>query len=227
VIRGDATAAGISLGVIGLVVGVSSVGVWPKVAAAVLIGAGVWTVRWSRAAWRVLVGEVVQRFAHVDPGPSPVAWVSDAVWFKHNRFDPELDAMNELLAEVDALLPRFGEGPGLSFHTPVLRPVADNERELVAAGTPTEPVPPRGTGDALLADLTTTPGRQIGVGIRFPVCCGRLATLVSTSPQDRDPGAVFLSEHAGMDRSDLDPTRGLHGFLCRACGRRYATDPVW
>lgn len=227
VIRGDVTAAGISLGVIGLVVGVSGVGVGPKVAGAVLIGGGAWIVRWSREAWRALVAEVVLRFAHVDPGLSPVPWVSDAVWIKHNRFDPELDAMNELLAEIDPLLPRFGDGPGLAFHAPVLRPVADNERDLVAPGTPSEPAPPRGTVDAITADLTTTPGRQIGVGVRFPICCGRLTTLVSTSPQDRDPGAVFLAEQAGTDVSGIDHTRGLHGFMCRACGRRYATDPAW
>ncbi|HMV67565.1 MAG TPA: hypothetical protein PKA64_12000 [Myxococcota bacterium] len=51
--------------------------------------------------------------------------------------------------------------------------------------------------------------------------------LVSVDPAARDRGATFLPEHAGQEAWDVDDRRGQHGFCCRACGRRYATDPAW
>lgn len=227
VIRGDVAATGIALGVLAAVIGVSGVGVGPKVAGLVLLVAGLGIVGWSRRRYRELLVEVAQRFAGHDPGPSPVVWVSDAVWRARNGFHPVLDAANELVAEVDDTMPRFGAPTTRGLEAPVLRPVSDNERALVAAGAPSEPLPPAGTGAELLGLLQGTPGRLIGVGVRWPVCCGRLAVITSTTPEERAPGAVFLPEHAGQEAWDVDARRGLHGFECRACGRRYATDPAW
>jgi hypothetical protein len=229
VIRGDATAGGIALVVVAAVVGVSGVGVGPKIAGGLLLVGGLALVRWSRARWRELVAEVVRRHSGVDPGASPAPWISDAVWRKHNRFDPVLDAHNELLAEIDPLLPRFGQGTTRAFEGVALRPVADSERALAPVDPEAAdgPAPEPDTADRLLAALAATPGRLIGVGVRFPVCCGRPSTLVSTGAEDRVAGAAFLAEHAGGELGQADPLRGQHGFRCRACGRRYATDPAW
>ena len=60
----------------------------------------------------------------------------------------------------------------------------------------------------------------------------------SNSPTDRfhdeeleceseSADAVFLDARATVIDPLEDLQRGAHGFQCRTCGRRWATDPAW
>jgi hypothetical protein len=233
VVRGDAIAAslmlcfagGLTFG--GLVLGAVSMG--PGLLGAVAIGAGLLGLRWSRQAYRALLAEVVTRFAGHDPGPSPVPWVGDAVWRAKNRFDPFLDAPNELLAEVDPMFPGFGKDGGRGVLQPVLRPVGEDERMLVAAppAPEVEVVTPSGEAGHLLERLAATPGRTLVVSPRWPVCCRQLTVLVGLNDVARPEEAIYLGEQLPIDGAGRPGGQGQHSYRCGRCGRAYATDPAW
>ncbi len=187
-------------------------------------------VRWSRRIWRALLASVAARFASHDVGPSPVPWLSHAIWAAVNRFDPALDGPMVLLAEVDRSLTVFPNDAKGAFVRPTLRVVTNEEREAtpVVSVDPSLPVPEPGSSDMMLAALMATPGRQITPEPLWPVCCGRLTTLVSLRPESRPTSARWLPARAvGEADADAAEQRGLHGYRCRTCGRAYATDPVW
>lgn len=234
ILRGDAAALGVAcigLGVVllALATGTGSVSELSAGAAGV-VGGGL-LLRRARAAWKAEVQRVAAAFADHDPGVSPVPWVSDPVWRAINRFDPELDAINELVAEVDPSVPRFAQSARGGLEGPVLRLVQDAERavsEPAEAEAGTAPVEtPSGTLDALQASLNATPGRLIGVAVRWPVCCGRLSVLTGRDASAPLDGALWLGD-ANVPYQPGDPTPFLpHRFRCPACGRRYATAPAW
>lgn len=235
VVRGDVTTVGVVLVVLGLGLGLSVplAGRPPGLLALglSLAAVGAYGVRRGRAAWRALVREVVEAHAAHDPGPSPVAWVHDDVWRAANRFDPALDAPMLLRAEVERGLRAFGHDADGAFVTVHLRPVRADEAELVGPdGEAPPPRPPDG-GDAetLRARIAATPGRRIVVEPVWPVCCGRPAVLVSVRPDARDRRARFLAGPTGGPGvgSEDAAWRGVHGYRCAVCGRRWATDPAW
>lgn len=226
VVRGDVAAAGLMLAVTGLVlaaVWIGGVGAVPGLLALGAIPTGVWLILWWRRQYAVLLADVVARHRDHDPGPSPAPWVSDALWRARNAFRPEFDAADTLLAEVEGRKTPL-QAAVRAFEGPVLRPVADAERGLAPVGEAVGEPPPEGTADEQVARLMGTPGRFIGGGVRWPVCCGRLAVLVAEGPSSAD-GALVLGEPG----ADLQPDRGRasHGFQCAACGRRYATQQTW
>lgn len=233
VIRGDLTSLGLAVALGGVAAGVGALlGELPLVptlvggAVATLCGAAL--VRWSRARWRAMLAEVIAAHDADTPGPSPVPWIDDALWRSVNRFDPEIDAAGLLVASIEPGRAAFGTDATGAFTEPVLRPVADEERELATPAAVPDDAPPPRRGDAptLQAELAGTPGRFIAVGPRWPVCCTGLATMVSHRAADRDPAALFLAPPGAGEEVDRTG-RGLHGFQCHACGRRYATDPTW
>jgi hypothetical protein len=243
IIGGDLIAVSLILGLGGgLTLGAAALGGAPPWAGALgglTLGLAVVGVRVSRALYRRLLQEVVDRFAGHDPGPSPVPWISDAVWRSKNGFDPALDAPNELLAEVHAGSPRFGAPTGGGVQQAVLRPVSEDERELVAAPSQVSlsaadaaasqaQVEARraslsGPAAELVERLHSTPGRSIVVAPRWPVCCRQLTVLTSVVPSARG-GSVFLNETI---LSDLHAPPGAHTYRCAACGRAWSTDPTW
>lgn len=232
VIRGDITSSGLVLilaGLGGALVG--AVGVIPPAAGAVCaLGAagGVMAVYLGRSWWRQLLAEVTEAHAEFDPGPSPVAWVSETIWRARNAFDPSLDAPVMLMAEVDPMVRAFGDDATGAFTEPVLRPVNAEERGLATLDEVPHgvAVPEAFDITGTLANLTQTPGRFICVAPRWPICCGRLATLESVTSELRPPGALYLPPQSG-EASEDPAGKGIHSFQCRACGRRYATDPAW
>lgn len=226
VIRGDVPALGLVMTVSGAVMGavwLSGAGEGPGWLALGLIPAGLGLVVWGRSRYRELLGEVVRRFAGHDPGPSPVAWIAEEVWRERNRFNPELDAADELRAEVDPKTPPFARAAKGAFEAPVLRPVSDAERDLCRTGSASGVDTPRGDADALLEVLRTTPGRFIATGIRWPVCCGGLTVLAAVGPGSGPDGAMVLRDAGQEDALDAS----MHGFRCPRCGRGWRTTPVW
>jgi hypothetical protein len=227
VVRGDVAAAGLVLVFAGAVLGavwLSGAGALPGLLAIGLLPTGAATVWWARRAYGRLLAEVVRAWAGHDPGPSPVAWISDEVWRQRNRFDPELDAADELRSQVDRSVRPYRDAAQGAFESPTLRPVSDAERGLAAAGAPSAaPPPPSGPADELLAALRGTPGRFIGVGVRWPVCCGHLAVLVAVGPASGPERAWSLRDGPGDDAVDLTQ----HGFRCAVCGRAWRTTPTW
>jgi hypothetical protein len=231
VIRGDIVALGIVMVAGGLMALASPLlghPGWLSVVGLVSVAGGLGAIRWARKAYGILISAVVERFADHDAGPSPVPWVSDELWRSKNRFDPELDAINELIAEVDEFHPHFDEVKGQAIREPELRPVSDNERDLVTP--PAEPTGlpegPKGSADALVEALTSTPGRSLVIAPRWPVCCQRLTVLVALAEAQRPSDAKFLTQDVSADAWQADP-RGQHSFRCGTCGRAYATDPAW
>jgi hypothetical protein len=224
VVRGDLAALGVLLVVSGLVAAVAA----GRLGAALGLPAalvGVLLVRWARRSRRALLTEVARAHLGFDPGPSPVPWIADDLWRAHNGFDPELDAPGLLVAEVEPGLPAFGRDATGAFTNVILRPVTPEERSLapvepVPAGTP---VPEPGDADALKAALDATPGRFVAVEPRWPICCGRPATLERDRPDGGRTRALHLPPSPGS--VEAGSASGIHGFRCRACGRRYATDP--
>jgi hypothetical protein len=85
------------------------------------------------------------------------------------------------------------------------------------------PVPEPGDAATLKAALDATPGRFVAVEPRWPVCCGRPATLERDRPDGERGRALHLPASPGA--VDDPAASGIHGFQCRACGRRYTTDP--
>lgn len=235
VVRGDATTVGVVLVALGLGLGLSvPVGdrpPWMLAVGLTVSAAGAFVVRRARAAWRTLVREVVEAHAGHDPGPSPVAWVHDEVWRSANRFDPALDAPMRLRAEVERGFRAFGDDSDGAFVTVHLRPVRADEAALVPGdGEPATAVPPEGgDGETMRARLAATPGRRIVVEPVWPVCCGRPSVLVSVRPDARDRRARFLAGPTGGPGVGEDDAawRGVHGYRCATCGRRWATDPAW
>lgn len=234
-IRGDGLTAGV-------VLVLSGTGAWcaalvhlmPKGGALLgglaLVGAGLALIAHERRAWRALLHEVAAPWRGHDPGPSPVPWIADAVWRQKNTYDPALDAPSDLLAEIDPLVRPFSAGvePGEAVREPVLRPVADSEKELTPTEGPVGDPPEPGTAEAVRTRLEGTPGRAIVVSPRWPVCCGRPATLEGLRMEDRHPACTWLPPDG--PEAERDPgaaPRGTHSWRCRACGRRYATDPAW
>lgn len=232
VIRGDITSTGLVLilaGVGGALVGAA--GVIPAVvgsACAVGAAGGVVCVYLGRTWWRELLDEVVDAHDDYDPGDSPVPWVSDDVWRARNAFDPALDAPVILMAEVDPLVHAFGADATGAFTEPVLRPVTPEERGLaVIDEVPHDVAVPEAFDiEGTLAKLTQTPGRFVCVAPRWPICCGRLACLETVTSEARPPGVLYLPPQSG-EASEDNAGKGIHTFQCRACGRRYATDPAW
>lgn len=232
VIRGDLAAVGL-LSLVGgtIVAGASLLAVlpaWAVVPGLVVAALGALAMVHARAAWLGLVEEVRDRHADDDPGSSPVAWVDDGVWRQRNGFDPALDAPMILRAEVEPELRVYPRDVGPAIREPVLRPVSDAEQSLateepVADGLP---VPSAGDRAALLRALEEeTEGRFLVLAPRWPVCCGRLSTLVALTADPHD-GSLFLPAGSHADADPHGPI-GQHTFQCRACGRRYRTEPAW
>jgi hypothetical protein len=148
VIRGDVAAGGLVLVMSGAVLGavwLSGAGLLPGLLALALVPTGVALVWWARRAYGRLLGEVVRTWAGHDPGPSPVPWIADGVWRQRNRFDPELDAADELRSQIDRSVRPFRDAAQGAFESPTLRPVSDAERGLAATGAPSDgPRPPGG-----------------------------------------------------------------------------------
>ncbi len=234
-IRGDGTALGVVLiAAAALLLAGSATGTLAlsTAGAGALLAAslGATAIGWNRRAYRAMLIGAAARYADHDPGPSPVAWISDRGWRARNRFDAVVDAPTELLAEVDPMVRSFEADARGALIKPVLRPVSDAERQL----TPTEslpsnlPLPPRGPLDTLLGSLGQTPGRFIALSARWPVCCGRLSTLDGVQgEQDCPPGVYLAAEGEDLTLDGDRDEAGLHRFQCRECGRRYATDPAW
>jgi hypothetical protein len=232
VIRGDGAALGVTViagGVIGLGSSLVHGMLWLLVLSLALMVLGAVELRWARRYYRALIAEVVAAHASHDPGDSPVPWVSDAVWRLKNRFDPELDAANQLLAEVDRLHPRFGVSAGEPLRGVKLRPVGDNERGLVGVPkvVPSFRQTPSGTAEELLSSLASTPGRLLAVSPRWPVCCDRLSVLVGLSESGQPEGAGYLCDQEILESWDAAERRGQHAFTCGECGRSFTTDPAW
>ena len=227
VIRGDLAAGGLVLVMSGAVLGavwLSGAGLLPGLLGLVLMPVGAALVWWARCAYGRLLGEVVRTWAGHDPGPSPVAWIADEVWRQRNRFDPELDAADELRSQVDRSVRPFRDAAQGAFESPTLRPVSDAERGLAATGAPSDaPRPPSGPADELLAALRGTPGRFIGVGVRWPVCCGHLSILAAIGPSTGPERSYILRD--GTTDDAVDSTQ--HGFRCAVCGRAWRTTPTW
>jgi hypothetical protein len=234
ILRGDATALAVAMLGLGALLIALAVGDGRGAEAGAgllsLLGGG-FLLRTSRTAWRAEIARVAAAHAGHDPGDSPVAWIADVVWREANGFDPELDAINELVAEVDPSVPRFADSARGGLESPCLRLVQDAERAMAsedasatAGGTA---LPPSGAPDVLLAALRATPGRLIGVSVRWPVCCGGLTVLTSRDPTAPLAGAVWLGDRVTpIQPGDAVPVLP-HRFLCRHCGRRYATEPAW
>lgn len=229
VIRGDLSSVGILLLLAGL--GWLNVGVmgwtpaWTAGGGLVMMALGAGLLRHTRRAWRALLEEVVARHAHDDPGPSLVPWIHDEVWRAKCGFDPELDGPTVLRAEVDPHLVPYPDDVGVAFREPILRPVSEAEQGLIPAEEVEGAVPEPGDGRALRERLVKTPGRFIALAPRWPVCCGRLATLTSLTADPSD-GSLYLPA-GGSAEGDPEAPAGLHTYQCRACGRRYRTDPAW
>lgn len=229
VIRGDVTTVGVVL-VVSAVASLAAAVVdgapsWLPLASIPLAVAGAALVVAGRRGWRQLLVEAAARHVDFDPGPSPVAWIDEVVWRSRNRFDPPLDAPTLLWAEVDPLVPTFGQDATGAFTEPTLRVVTTEERALATPSDvdATLPVPPESDAVAALASLVGTPGRFIAVAPRWPVCCARLTTLEAIGA-DVDVASLFvLPREPGADA----PSSATHAFRCRACGRRYGTDPAW
>lgn len=238
ILRGDAAALAVALlglGAVLLALAAGTADVAEGAAGVASLVAGGVLLRAARAAWRAEITRVAALFADQDPGQSPVPWVADAVWRDANRFDPELDAINELVAEIDPSVPRFAQSARGGLEGPTLRLVQDAERAIApedrASATPDDASTPTGTLDVLLAALQSTPGRLLGVSVRWPVCCGGLTVLTGRDPSAPMQGAIALGEGADAAQANA-PASGAaptlpHRFRCPRCGRRYATEPVW
>jgi len=172
-----------------------------------------------------------------DCGPSPVPWLSDAVWRGWNEGDPH--AREEKVPNKP-----------ISDATPTA--VTEDDRRRAGRGNvaPDAPVPPTGTLESHAALLDSTPGLGYFAVVRWPVCCERLSTLISDgitldiAELERDVGSLdhALTEvHLPAGTSDRErfvseagwrPTLaamrvrrfgddGVAFFQCRACGRVY------
>lgn len=232
VIRGDLAALGLLSVVGGLGLAVASVvgalPAWVVAPSLALAGIGGVAMGQARAAWLALVDETCLRFAKDDSGPSPVPWVSDGVWRARNGFSETLDAPMVLRAEVDPELIVYPHDVGPAIREPVLRPVGDAEQALATPASVPQgtPVPRRGDHAALRHALEEeTVGRFLVLAPRWPVCCGRLSTLVGLTADPHD-GSLFLPASSAADADPQGPI-GQHTYQCRACGRRYRTEPNW
>ncbi|MGC6493059.1 MAG: hypothetical protein ACON5B_09505 [Myxococcota bacterium] len=227
-IRGDATSLGVMLGALAVAgVGAGLTGVTPVTTTwtVVLLVPSVALIRANQRAWARLLDEVRAAYATHDPGPSPVGWISDALWRARNRFDPVLDAPLALMAEVEPLRAKPGEERGPAISGPVLRPVATSERDLLdgprihAASTE--------AAEALLETLGSAPGRFLAAYPRWPVCCGELAMCHSLTGERPDKGVLYLPGDAVADSDCIGRSNGVHVFQCTVCKRWYVTDPAW
>lgn len=230
VIRGDFSALGVVMLLAAPVAAIAAgtSGLWLYGLAVLLAAGGVASWSFGRRSYRALLQEAAERHGGGDPGPSPVSWLSDAVWRRRNTFDPLVDAPNILLAEVDPMVKAPGEGEEQAVVKPVLRPVMDNERDLVSTEeADSADAAPQGSPEKLLALLAGTPGRFVGVSMRWPVCCGAISTLTGIRSDGDSPAGTFLPSADTPGDWGTDVTAGEHRFQCRRCGRRYATDPAW
>lgn len=236
VIRGDATALGIFLclfgglgGPIGVWFGLPGGTVaWASMGLVALVLGGL-QLRWSRGQWRRMLVEVTARHQQDEVPPCPVTWIHPELWRERNAFSPELDAPQLLRREVEPGLKAYGEDAFGAFKEPILRPVTKEERDLFAPSEDVVPPgqTPAGDQEALKALLEGTPGRFIALAPRWPVCCGRVTRLESVRPDKLHEEAHYLSASVEERSEDLNLRRGLHGYVCLACERRYSTDPVW
>jgi len=200
----------------------------------------------------VLAGFEAQLAGH-DPGPSPVPWLSDAVWREWNSVTPEAALLEERYAGA---FPDPSPPPAVA--DPHVRLVRDEERERATRADPDAPVPEAGEPDELTARLAETPGRPGAYRPVWPACCERPATLLAPDAgalgQDGLPGGVdevlylpdaedeatgdgpmWLRPEAGGVRFRLpdeevfaraEEAGDVQVFQCRACGRLYAA-PGW
>jgi hypothetical protein len=170
-----------------------------------------------------------------EPGPSPVAWISDEVWRVWNRssrdpaaeecpiFDPIVTVVSERDLGRVPRLPVEAGAPGAPVGS-----VADHRRHLAST---------RSSG-------------FIG-SVRWPVCCRRLTTLVFNTGKGasfrelesragsldgslleaftgdtRDPPEQVFRDWAALLR-DMRAGRhagdGVNFFHCRSCGRVYGS----
>jgi len=201
---------------------------WAVVGGGVVSGAGVLVLIHARRTWLSLVDAVRAAHAHDVPDPSPVPWVDDRLWRAANGFDPDLDASMILRAEVEPGLVVYPHDVGPAIREPLLRPVGDAEQALASpAPVPDEaPVPEPGDLAALRTALEeATVGRFLVLAPRWPVCCGRLSTLTARTADPHD-GSLYLPGGRNADGNPEGPI-GQHTYQCRACGRRYRTEPHW
>lgn len=248
IIRGDALSVGLwalmasaGLMLARLVVPgrLDAVGLTP-IAAGLVAGSfltvGVVVIRWHRVQYRRLLDGVRARFIDFDPGNSPVAWVSTEVWRLRNRFDPDLDPINELRSEVEPLSAGFlTESRAGAVTLPEMRVVEETEREMAPKDPRKTGETPKGGPSDLIEVLGSTPGRFIVAQPVWPVCCGALSQLVSLVDRDLAATALYL-RRGGADGPDLfedssvdllvDPS-DAHTYRCSACGGMYATHPIW
>ena len=172
-----------------------------------------------------------------DPGPSPVAWLSNEIWRSWNDGDAGARDVQE---------------PGKPISDAWPTPVTGNDRRRAARRNVAEgqPPPPAGTLEEHRARLESTPGLGYLSSVHWPVCCERLGTLISESGSldlellEREAGSldrVLTEGHLPPGTSDgerfaregtwqrtLAKMRaGTHSgdgvalFQCRACGRIY------
>jgi len=249
VIRGDALSVGLWLMAVavGLLAG-PVLGAWgppswlqlgPLVVflAAACVGVGAALIRWNRSHYARLVLEVQRRFADHDPGDSPVSWVSTEVWRATNRFDPQLDPLNELQAEIEPLSLGFDQEPRTGAVTlPVLRRVTTEERGEACRGTiqPSNQTPSV-TDEQLITALTSTPGRFMVAQPLWPVCCEALCVLESLTGSSGEAYLLVEEPDEDLGRDDrevfdddppLDPI-GAHTYRCARCGALFSTHPLW
>ncbi len=204
---------------------------------------------------RILAG-YSEELAGREPGPSPVPWLSDAVWQAWNTVTPE-DALLE--ERYTGAFPDPSPPPALA--DPRLRSLTGEEREVAtrAAVEPGAPVPDPGASDEVRERLADTPGRPGALNPVWPVCCERPATalaleagglgpdglpdgveevlyLLDADDEAGEEGPSWLRPEAGGVRVRLPDGEEawarareaavLTLFQCRACGR-LCVAPSW
>lgn len=178
----------------------------------------------------------------IDPGPSPVPWLSELVWRRWN-------ANNPLGASLKT--------PGHPISDAWPTPVTDDDRRRAPRGPipPSAPVPPVGTVEEHARLLESTPGEGYIGCIHWAVCCDRLTTLIGPTigmeipeleaivgPLDlgiieadnlvafasRDPDEIDRAIRNSPWISELQKMRtgklgcdGINFLQCYSCGRVY------
>ena len=192
---------------------------------------GVWLARrWRARALVALAGSI----GDLDPGDSPVPWISTALWRRENRRSLEME-----LETGPATL-----APCLVDATAFVAEAADQAGAPVAVVADDAPVPEPAPRAKLQAQLEAPPNAT-GLYLdlpSWPVCCERLTTLVDCGFGDGGlPDALPEAHHlraeiramadaadeAEVERYAAEPygkeelEDGVALFHCRACGRVY------
>ena len=202
-----------------------------SIVAFLAIAPGLWLAkRWRARALLALASSL----GDLDPGDSPVPWISTKLWRQANRRSLEL----ELYMGTSAPTPCLDEV------TAVVADDKDREAAPVVAVADEEPIPEPAPLDQLQAQLDDPPE---GTGlflhcVTWPVCCERLTTLVEEGCGDGGLAGVLPLAHylraeirAGWGTGDETKVEryaaepygkkelqdGVALFHCRACGRVY------